>query len=102
MIIRPQAIEEIDEIAAYIAQDNVDAAIRFYFAVQDAFDKLAVMPGMGAIRPVQNAALKGLRSWPIKGFGNYLIFYMPLPDRGIDVLHILHGARNVDRIVECG
>ncbi len=51
MIVRPQAIEEIDEIAAYIAQDNIDAAIRFYFAVQDAFEKLAVMPGMGAARP---------------------------------------------------
>lgn len=100
MKIRPQAVEEIDEIAAYIAQDNIDAAIRFYFSVQDAFDKLGAMPGMGTTRRVLRAELRGLRSWPIKGFGNYLIFYMPLLEGGIEVIHVLHGARNVDQIID--
>jgi toxin ParE1/3/4 len=70
--------------------------------VLEAFDKLAEMPGMGAIREVRKARLKGLRSWPIRHFDNYLIFYLPLEQGGIDVLHILHGARDVDRIVERG
>jgi plasmid stabilization system protein ParE len=30
-----------------------------------------------------------------------LIFYLPLED-GIEVIHVLHGARNVEAIIERG
>ena len=35
-----------------------------------------------------------VRSFP---FGRYVIFYMPLDD-GIDVVRVLHGARDVDAV----
>jgi plasmid stabilization system protein ParE len=38
----------------------------------------------------------------VSGYGNYLIFYLPLPDGGIDVLHVLHGARDFQPIIERG
>lgn len=61
--------------------------------------QLAAMPRMGAQRQSQHPKLKDLRSWPIGGYRNYLIFYLTLRN-GIDVLRIIHGARDVDRIVE--
>jgi toxin ParE1/3/4 len=54
------------------------------------------MPGMGALREFSNPRYTGLRSWPITGFERILIFYRPTAD-GIEVLRILHGARNLER-----
>jgi len=31
----------------------------------------------------------------VKGFDNYLIFYAPTAD-GVEVYHVLHGARNLE------
>jgi plasmid stabilization system protein ParE len=45
----PKAREDIDQIAEYIAADNLDAAIRFCLAIEDAAEKLAEMPGMGTV-----------------------------------------------------
>jgi plasmid stabilization system protein ParE len=30
--------------------------------------------------------------------GNYLIYYRPIAD-GVEILHVVHGARDQDRIV---
>jgi toxin ParE1/3/4 len=37
---------------------------------------------------------QGLRSFP---FGRYVIFYMPSDD-GIDVVRVLHSARDIDAV----
>lgn len=100
--VRAQAESEIDSIARYIATRNLEAGKRFYDAVEDALNKLAQFPGMGSRRTAQNPKLRELRSWPIAGYRNYLIFYLPLPEHGIDVLHVLHGARNLDDLIEQG
>jgi toxin ParE1/3/4 len=94
----PEAHRDLDEIAECIALQNLDAAIRFCLAVEDAASKLAEMPGMGSLREFSKPALAQLRSWPIKGFRNYLLFYQPSPD-GIEVLRIIHGARDIESIL---
>jgi toxin ParE1/3/4 len=40
-----------------------------------------------------------VRVWPIKGFDKYRIYYRPLGDR-IEILRILHAARDIDAIFE--
>ncbi len=92
------ARRDLIECAAHIYRDRPDAARRFLAAAADAVEKLADMPGMGALREVTNPRLAGLRSWPITGFENYLIFYRPTR-RGIRVLRVLHGARDIDAIL---
>ncbi|WP_145231069.1 type II toxin-antitoxin system RelE/ParE family toxin [Gimesia algae] len=54
--------------------------------INDLLQQLATHPGMGA---KQDQYRKDLRCFPI---GNYLIFYEPV-ENGIQVLRILHGAR---------
>ncbi len=90
---------ELDAIWQYIAFDNVDAADRFIEAAYGTFWELARMPGMGRKREFQQEKLSDLRSFRVKGFENYLIFYLPLAD-GVKVLRILHGARNLDWLWE--
>ncbi|MCA9021557.1 MAG: type II toxin-antitoxin system RelE/ParE family toxin, partial [Planctomycetaceae bacterium] len=62
------------------------AADRLILRINDLLQQLAAHPGIGAN---QDQYRKGLRCFPI---GNYLIFYEPV-ENGIQVLRILHGAR---------
>lgn len=94
---RPEARLDLLQQFVFIGEQNLDAARRFLTAAQDACRKLARMPGMGAKREFENPALAGLRFWPIQGFENFLIFYLPTPT-GIDVIRVIHGAQDLDRI----
>jgi toxin ParE1/3/4 len=96
--IRVEAEAEIDQIAQFLARASVAVALRFYDAVEESCNTLARMPRMGRQRIAQDPALKELRSWSVKGFGNYLIFYLPLKD-GIDVVHVVHGSRDLPRVI---
>jgi len=87
---------ELCAIWDYIAIDNLDAADRFLEAAYGTFQELARMPGMGRTRNFPQARLHNLRSFRIKDFENYLIFYSPIQD-GIEVLHIVHGARDLEQ-----
>jgi toxin ParE1/3/4 len=94
-----RAKQDVDEIADAIADDYPDAAF-FFFAARDAFKKLAEFPGMGSVREdLKSRHLKGVRSYPIRGFRNYLIFYLPAKD-GIEVLRVIHGARQIEQALE--
>jgi toxin ParE1/3/4 len=86
---------ELCAIWDYIAIDNLDAADRFLEAAYGAFQELARMPGMGRTRNFPQARLNKLRSFRIKDFENYLIFYSPIQD-GIEVFHVLHGTRDLE------
>jgi toxin ParE1/3/4 len=95
--IKPDAELDLLEHFVFIGRDSVSAAERFHVAVRDAFDKLAEMPGMGRLREFESPELADVRSWPVRGYKNYLIFYRPTT-KGIDVLRVLHGARDIDRL----
>ncbi len=41
--------------------------------------------------------LNGLRRFPVRGFEKYLVFYLPR-EAGIDVIRVLHGARDIDNV----
>ena len=98
-IILPAARTDLSEQFAYIAQDSLDAANRFLAAAEAALTRLAEMPGIGAPPRVRNSRLAGVRQWSIRGFEQHLIFYRETED-GIEVLRVLHGARDVRRILE--
>jgi toxin ParE1/3/4 len=87
---------ELEAIWEYFVIDNPDAADRFLESTYGTFQELARMPGMGRKRNIPQARLRELRSFRVKGFEKYLIFYAPIPD-GIEVFHVLHGARDLER-----
>ena len=83
----PKSKIDLWELADYIAQDNVDAAVKFLNQVDAALEKLAQFPGMG---PERIEIEPGLRSFPL---GNYMLFYRRIPG-GIELARVLHGRRN--------
>ena len=65
---------ELWAIWAFIAKDNPDAATRVIESACETFATLANTPGLGRLRKFRNPRLKGIRSWHVTGFDNYLIF----------------------------
>ncbi|QDT44528.1 Toxin ParE3 [Gimesia alba] len=81
-----QANEDALSIWAYIAEHDPNAADQLILRINEMLQKLVVHPGLGS---KHDKFRKGLRCFPI---GNYLIFYEPI-ENGIQILRILHGAR---------
>ena len=88
---------ELWAIWEHIADDNPDAATRVVEAANETFKTLAANPGLGRLRKFRDPRLKGVRSWLVSGFDNCLIFYRAVPE-GIEVLHVYHGARDIEAL----
>jgi toxin ParE1/3/4 len=97
--VRPRASQDIDDHFIYIAQSNAEAALRFFDAARLTIAQIARMPGIGVAFPVQSVSLQGLRKWPVKGFRQYMFFYLDLPG-AIEVVRILYGSQDIDSILE--
>ena len=93
IVIRPQATADLAEIWAYIAEDSTREADAFAARVHREFRLLARQPMIGRERP---ELLADLRSFPV---GRYIIFYLPR-SRGIEVVRVIHGARDLELFFE--
>jgi toxin ParE1/3/4 len=98
IIQRAEAQEDLADAFAYIGQDNLDAALRFLDAAEKTFQQLAMMPGIGERFPSDRPELAGVRRIGISGFKKHQVYYRPI-DHGIEVLRVLHGARDAERIL---
>ena len=85
-VLRPAAEADIEAIAAYIARDNVTAALQWAEEVHRCCSRIVAMPRMGALR---SDIRPGLRMFP---FGNYLILYLE-EARHVEIVRVVHGAR---------
>ena len=99
MVLDPGVEDELWAIWEYIAQDSPEAATRVVEAAYQTFQALLSNPGLGRARKFRNPRLRGVRSWPVLGFQNYVIFYREEPG-GIAILHVYHGARNIEALFE--
>ena len=90
----PRAQDDIDEHAAYIAADKLDAGLRFLDAIDHARNELARLPEIGSARRSDSPALSGLRVWPVPSFGNWLIFYR-VDEQTLTFVRVLHSASDL-------
>jgi toxin ParE1/3/4 len=90
-----RAEQDLDEIWFYIALDNVAAADNLLDDVDSSCQLLAMQPKAGRLRP---ELAPELRSFPV---GRHVVFYRPQDD-GIEVVRVLHGARDIELISEDG
>lgn len=95
---RPRArLDLIEQFTYFAEREGVTLAERYLAAVDATFVHLAEHPRSGVAYNSGVAALEGVRRFPVRGFENYLIFYS-LQKRSIDVIRVLHGARDIDNL----
>jgi toxin ParE1/3/4 len=99
VIERPRAEQDLANHYAYIAADKVRPAERFLKVAEETFELLVRMPGAGRLWGSHQPRLAGVRVYPMRHFRSYLVFYRPV-EGGIEVLTILHGARDLDAALE--
>ena len=86
--LHPEAYNDLDEIRAYIAEDNPDAADQMVNEIFDAIRLLAQFPHQGYRRP--NLTSRPLRFKPVR---EYVIAYAP-EKKPLWVVAVFHGRRS--------
>lgn len=84
-----RAEDGVAEIGRYIAKSSPANAARFVARLQRLCRVLADHPFLGRAR---DDLIRGVRS----PFGRYVIFYRPLAN-GVEIIRIIHGARDIQR-----
>jgi toxin ParE1/3/4 len=88
----PQVIRDLIDLATYIAEDNLDASDKFLVAAEKTFQQLGKMPGMGKSCNFYNPNLMGIRQQAIKGFRT--------SDFDVEIIRVIHSARDIEAILE--
>ena len=95
---RPRAELDLLEQFIYFAEEGGLALAERNFAAVDATCfQLADHPPIGVLYDAGIPGLEGLRRFPVKGFKNYLVFYLPR-ERGIEVIRVFHGSRDIGNL----
>lgn len=90
-----ESLRWLDEIYAYIAADNPDAAYRTIDGIYERVQILETFPEIGYMyRHPDNRSIRILL------YGHYRIAYLIKPDASIDVLGIYHGSLDIDRFLK--
>ena len=97
--VRPAAEKDIDSLATYIARDNLEVALQFYDAVDATFRQIRDHPKRWPRYELLVPRLNELRKCTVVKFRHYLVFYQ-VHDQSIDVLRVLHGARDILSVLE--
>lgn len=97
--ILPAADSDIDELAAYIARDSLERALRFYGAVAATYKMVLEAPRRWPPYGLTHPRLSELRKRSVLGFPNHLVFYRIDADM-VEMIRVLHGARDLPAVFE--
>ena len=91
-----EALDDLEEIVLYIAQDSRQAALRMHGKIIEKANDLATFPKRGRLVPDRKMFEAGYRMLGIKP---YVVFYRVVDDN-IFTYRILHGATNYPLLYE--
>ena len=94
---RRRFLTDFREIIAHLEADDPDVAIRFINRVEETVQFLERLPGVGDPAPFTDPRYRGVRRSTVRKFRKHVIYYREIPD-GIELLRLLHGARDIRRI----
>lgn len=98
LIIKPHAEDDVDDHAAYLDDQEQGLGARFLAEAHHVFDRLVEFPHLGQLwDTTQPEHLGGVRRVVLPSF-QISFFYRP-SESAVDVLRVLHHARNVPRLL---
>lgn len=92
-VINVLASQDLNEIADYFAENNIEAGERFFQAFNHKCQQLVAFPNSGKSYESIRPGLRGL------SFERYIIFYRILED-GIEILRVISGRRDFPSMFE--
>ena len=87
-VINPLASQDLNQIADYFAENNVEAGEQFFQEFKRKCEQLINFPNSGKSYKNIHPTLQGL------SIKNYIIFYRNLEDR-LEILRVVNGRRNL-------
>jgi toxin ParE1/3/4 len=97
---QPASDDLVRQFRYYLVTLNLpEVAVRFRDAVRLTVQSLLQHPLIGPRFHSDIPQLQNLRTWPVAGFEAIRIYYLLEKDT-LNVIRILHGKRDVKRIVE--
>ena len=88
------AFDDLEEIIIFISKDNKVAALKLHDKIMEITDKLKTFPKLGVLVPNKKISDYGFRMIIVD---KYILFYK-IYDKEINILRILHGARDYKSI----
>ena len=99
LFIQEAAERDILHQIEWYAEKGVPAiAVRFSDAVAESIKAVIAMPLSGAPKPISDSRLACLRTWPVKGFDEFRIYYVVQP-KLLTVVRVLHDKRDTDALL---
>lgn len=92
LVILPAARADLIEIGDFIAQDNPGRALSFLAEIKAKMQEASERPESFPARDDVSAGLRSARH------GRYLIFFLNA-DEEVQIVRVLHGARDLPRIL---
>ena len=98
--IRQAAATDTSSIFLYLATEaTLEIAEEFLQALAAAYKHLQRFPEIGMELSGYSPDIQMLRRWPVPGFANYLVYHR-MDNGGVDIVRILHGARDVHALLK--
>jgi len=91
-----EAVDDLEEIVLYIAQNNRAAAFRMHDTIIEKAKNLTLFPKRGRLVPDKKMSAAGYRMLGIKP---YIVFYRII-ERTVFIYRVLHGSRNYPSLYE--
>ena len=96
-VLSPEAAADLREIVDFIAEDSPAAARRFLTKLREEIGRVAAHPAIGHLR--KDLTDRPLRFWPV---ARYLVIYRQDSEAPVEIVRVLHGARDVAALLESG
>ena len=91
-----EALDDLEEIVLYIAQNNRTAAMRMHDEIIKKANDLSVFPKRGRSVPNEKMRKAGYRMLIVKP---YIMFYRVI-NRNVFIYRVIHGASNYPMLYE--
>lgn len=94
-----KAVREAAHITADLGALDPLVARRFLDRLEEAWRLLRQFPEIGRLRRFRDPRLAGVRSWQLRRFRNYLVFYR-VNAGAVEIVGIIHAARDLARALK--